>query len=71
MANIVIPANDIKFEKLCGLLDQLHKKKQKQEKDKILGNYINEFKLNASQIVGQKVIKNFYIRDHLYNILPI
>ncbi|PZC75552.1 hypothetical protein B5X24_HaOG205982 [Helicoverpa armigera] len=55
MANEVTPANEIKFEKLCNLLEQLHKrKKQRQEQDKILGTFINEFKMTASQIVGQK-----------------
>lgn len=57
MANEVTPANEIKFEKLCNLFEQLNKKKkQKQEQDKILGTFINDFKLHASQIVGPKVI---------------
>lgn len=57
MANEVTPANEIKFEKLCNLLEQLHrKKKHKQEQDKILGTFINDFKMEASQIVGQKVM---------------
>ena len=61
MANEVTPANEIKFEKLCNLFEQLHrKKKQKQEQDKILGSYINDFKLTASQIVGPKVITILY-----------
>lgn len=61
MANEV-PANEIKFEKLCNLFEQLHKKKrQKQEQDKILSNFFNEFKTNASKIAGIKVIKLFLL----------
>lgn len=59
MANEVIPANEIKFEKFCNVLEQLHKKKRKrQEQDKILENFIHECKLSASQVVGKKVIIN-------------
>uniref|UniRef100_A0A2H1VB16 DNA ligase 4 n=1 Tax=Spodoptera frugiperda TaxID=7108 RepID=A0A2H1VB16_SPOFR len=55
MANEVIPANEIKFEKFCNILEQLHKKKRKrQEQDKILENFIHECKLSASQVVGKK-----------------
>ncbi|XP_022821791.1 DNA ligase 4-like isoform X1 [Spodoptera litura] len=55
MANEVIPANEIKFEKFCSILEQLHKRKrQRQEQDKILGNFLNECKLSASQVVGKK-----------------
>ncbi|KAJ8736143.1 hypothetical protein PYW08_006799 [Mythimna loreyi] len=55
MASEVLPANEIKFDKLCNLLEQLHrKKKKKQEQDKLLGTFINDFKLHASQTVGPK-----------------
>uniref|UniRef100_A0A2A4K4N2 DNA ligase 4 n=1 Tax=Heliothis virescens TaxID=7102 RepID=A0A2A4K4N2_HELVI len=68
MANEVTPANEIKFEKLCNLLEQLHKrKKQRQEQDKILGTFINDFKMTASQIVG---LKNPSIFPILRLLLP-
>ncbi|CAH0695405.1 unnamed protein product [Spodoptera exigua] len=52
---VIIPANDIKFEKFCNILEQLHKRKrQRQEQDKILGLFLNECKLSASQVVGKK-----------------
>ncbi|XP_026739179.1 DNA ligase 4-like isoform X1 [Trichoplusia ni] len=67
MANEV-PANEIKFEKLCNLFEQLHKKKRpKQEQDKILSNFFNEFKTNTSKIAG---IKNASFYPILRLLLP-
>lgn len=56
MGDKVTPASNIKFDKLCGVLEQLHKRKKlKKVQDTVLGDFINDCKLMASQVIGEKV----------------
>lgn len=50
----VIPANNIKFEKLCDLLEKLNRSKKQRKELDTLADFFNEYKLTASQTVGNK-----------------
>ncbi|CAK1540220.1 unnamed protein product [Leptosia nina] len=51
----VIPANDILFEDFCSILEQLSKrKKQKQDQDRILNNFIHDFRIKAGKVTNKK-----------------
>ncbi|CAB3241041.1 unnamed protein product [Arctia plantaginis] len=68
MPDKVTPVNNIKFEKFCGVLEQLHKRKKlKKVQDTILSDFINDCKLTASQVIGGKNASLFPI---LRLILP-
>lgn len=52
----VVPANLMLFGDLCEVLDSIYKKKKdRTEQDKILTKYIDEFRLNAEKVDGNKV----------------
>lgn len=55
MSSQVVPANSVKFGDLCLVLDQIVKKKQKPEKEKVLNNFIIDFKCTAANIQEDKV----------------
>ncbi|XP_045490979.1 DNA ligase 4-like isoform X2 [Colias croceus] len=49
------PANDILFRELCTLLEQLSKrKKHRQDQDKMLSNFINDFRINSGKVTDKK-----------------
>lgn len=58
----IIPANEMQFEQLCLLLEELfninnsNKKNKKDEQFKVLTNFVNDFKVNAAKINNSKVI---------------
>ncbi|XP_038207910.1 DNA ligase 4-like isoform X1 [Zerene cesonia] len=50
-----IPANDILFSEFCILLEQLSKrKKHRQDQDKTLANFINDFRINSGKVTDKK-----------------
>ncbi|XP_050681911.1 DNA ligase 4-like isoform X1 [Leptidea sinapis] len=49
------PANNIKFSDLCSVLQQIHKnKKNRHEQDKIVTNFVNDFRLNSGAFIEKK-----------------
>lgn len=50
------PANNVLFGDFCTVLEQLSKKRrQRQDQDRILSNFVNEFRINAGKVTGEKV----------------
>ncbi|XP_041974835.1 DNA ligase 4 [Aricia agestis] len=51
----ITPANEITFNEICLLFEKLYKrKKQRQEQNKILMNFVNEFRLKVAKTIGKK-----------------
>lgn len=52
----VLPANAVLFSDLCDVLETLFKKKKHRiEQERILTNYINDFRIHLANIQGPKV----------------
>lgn len=59
-SDIIIPANLLLFSKLANLFEKLHKKRKqrqagKKEQNKLLENFITEFRVNVAKTTGKKV----------------
>ncbi|XP_049877448.1 DNA ligase 4 isoform X2 [Pectinophora gossypiella] len=51
----VVPANDVLFSDLCGVLDDLFKRRRQiQVQNIIIADFVNKFKVTVSQIGGKK-----------------
>ncbi|CAH4031343.1 unnamed protein product [Pieris brassicae] len=59
---MIIPANNVLFGDFCKVLDYLNKnKKHRHEQNKILINFINEFRINSGKLVSKKNVTFFPI----------
>lgn len=71
-ASIIVPADNMQFGEFCTLLEELYninnssKKSKKEEQEKVLYDYINNFRINAVNIDGRKVICIFFIKLNYY-----
>lgn len=70
----IIPANLLLFSKLTNLFERLHKKrKQRHEQNKLLENFIMEFRIDVAKTTGKKVhlttvIILLHNYCHIYNV---
>ncbi|XP_047525298.1 DNA ligase 4 isoform X3 [Pieris napi] len=52
---MLIPANNVLFGDFCTILDRINKKKKhRHEQDKILINFVNEFRINSGKLITKK-----------------
>lgn len=55
-SNEVVPANAVLFADLCDVLEKIYKKKRHRiEQERILTNYISDFRINVANVQGPKV----------------